>query len=224
MNTKMAFIFYHYIQIIQWHFLGSFMTTISDIPQFKVSIVGSVSVGKTSISYRLQQPVFSDDYKPTINAGFNTYRLVFEKKNIILQLWDTSGMEKYNSINQIYYRGSDAALIVYDQTDPSSAEKLEFWVDCVTEVVGANIVFVIIGNKDDLDNKIVNNDKIQRWAEENGYLFYLTSAKNGRGIDDMLMGLTRKLMERRNENVDENFNSLMIKSNFDLKQNGWKCC
>lgn len=33
-----------------------------------------------------------------------------------LEIWDTAGQEKYHSICHLYFRGADAALLVYDIT------------------------------------------------------------------------------------------------------------
>lgn len=33
-----------------------------------------------------------------------------------LEIWDTAGQEKYHSVCHLYFRGADAALLVYDIT------------------------------------------------------------------------------------------------------------
>ena len=36
------------------------------------------------------------------------------------EIWDTAGQERYHSLAPMYYRGAQAAIIVYDVTDAVS--------------------------------------------------------------------------------------------------------
>lgn len=37
-------------------------------------------------------------------------------KSLKFEIWDTAGQEKYHSICHLYFRGANAALLVYDIT------------------------------------------------------------------------------------------------------------
>lgn len=39
-----------------------------------------------------------------------------ENKVIKLQIWDTAGQEQFKSITKLFYKNSQAAIIVYDVT------------------------------------------------------------------------------------------------------------
>lgn len=43
--------------------------------------------------------------------------LNMEVATIKLEIWDTAGQEKYHSVCHLYYRGTHAALLVYDITN-----------------------------------------------------------------------------------------------------------
>ena len=45
---------------------------------------------------------------------------------MLIDVWDTAGQERYRVFNQVYYRGAQGALIVYDATDHS--------LDCIKKV------------------------------------------------------------------------------------------
>ena len=65
---------------------------------------------------------------PTLGAGFKTKQVNFTMPNgkqgqIKLNLWDTAGQEKFDSLTKIYFKGAEAALIVYDVTNQLSFEK-----------------------------------------------------------------------------------------------------
>ena len=50
-----------------------------------------------------------------------------------LSIWNTAGQERFESVTKMYYRDSDAALIVYDVTFPESFEKTKKWVRNLNE-------------------------------------------------------------------------------------------
>ena len=94
---------------------------------FKVIIVGDICVGKTAMFLQVQRP---DNYEPdfsqpTINATFAAVRfnvdnegnttncayqnnqsidpLTDDTKQVKLQLWDTSGDEKFKNLTKQYF-------------------------------------------------------------------------------------------------------------------------
>ncbi|XP_044870358.1 ras-related protein Rab-17-like [Mauremys mutica] len=46
--------------------------------------------------------------------SFFTQLVCLETATIKLEIWDTAGQEKYHSVCHLYYRGANAALLVYD--------------------------------------------------------------------------------------------------------------
>ncbi|EAY10607.1 small GTP-binding protein, putative [Trichomonas vaginalis G3] len=163
--------------------------------EFKIVIIGSVAVGKTAITNRLQYQQFEEDYQPTIGAGYIPYRTSCDGKDVELQIWDTAGMERYKSLGPIYYRDAVAAIIVYDQTDQESADVIKKWLDAFRGTVKTHAFIAIAANKDDLPNKVVNNNEVKQWAEENDFSFFITSAKSGVGVNEMFQTLVREVMK-----------------------------
>ena len=70
---------------------------------FKVSIVGSSSVGKTTILNYIAKGEFSVDTIPTIGVDFMYIDREFDGKIYRIQLWDTAGQEQYRSIAKSHY-------------------------------------------------------------------------------------------------------------------------
>nr|XP_031295053.1 vesicle-associated membrane protein-associated protein A isoform X3 [Camelus dromedarius] len=67
-------------------------------------------------------------------------------------IWDTAGQERFHSLAPMYYRGSAAAVIVYDITKQDSFHTLKKWVKELKEHGPENIVMAIAGNKCDLSD------------------------------------------------------------------------
>ena len=165
--------------------------------EFKVVIIGSVAVGKTAITNRLQYEHFEEEYQATIGAGYIPYRTTCDGHNIELQIWDTAGMERYKSLGPIYYRDAVACIIVYDQTSPESEEAVPRWLESFRATVKTPAVIAVAANKDDLAEEHPV-DNMQYWAKENEYLFFRTSAKSGLNISEMFGAVVRDILKMGN--------------------------
>ena len=53
-------------------------------------------------------------------AAFLTQTVCFDDTTVKFEIWDTAGQERYHSLAPMYYRGSQAAIVVYDITNPVS--------------------------------------------------------------------------------------------------------
>ena len=96
---------------------------------FKIILIGSSGVGKSSILQRYIQKTFNDSYTSTIGVDFFMKTINIGEKSIKLQLWDTAGTEKFRSITTGYYRGADAAFVVFDLSSKSSFKTIDEWID-----------------------------------------------------------------------------------------------
>ena len=102
----------------------------------KVVIVGDSGVGKTSILFRFVQGSFNENVQPSFGAGFKTKDVAYDDSGhgtVKLYLWDTAGQERYNALTKLYFKGANAAIIVYDITDEESFAKAQRWSDQIDE-------------------------------------------------------------------------------------------
>ncbi len=117
----------------------------------KVVILGSQGVGKTSLVHRYTTGQFNAGSMPsTIGASFATKRLIVDGTKVRLQLWDTAGQERFRSMAPMYYRGSHAAVVVYDITNRRSLEELKSWIEELRTNMGEELTIHIVGAKADL--------------------------------------------------------------------------
>ncbi|XP_059583164.1 ras-related protein Rab-17 isoform X2 [Alligator mississippiensis] len=80
---------------------------------YKVVLLGSMAVGKSSLAFRYVKNSFRETM-PTVGCSFFKQMIRLETANIMFEIWDTAGQEKYHSVCHLYYRGARAALLVYD--------------------------------------------------------------------------------------------------------------
>ncbi|KAJ1018563.1 hypothetical protein NDA16_004845 [Ustilago loliicola] len=117
----------------------------------KVVILGSQGVGKTSLVHRYTSGQFAIASTPsTIGASFLTKKLLVDGVKVRLQLWDTAGQERFRSMAPMYYRGSHAAVIVYDITSMSSFMDIRAWIEELKKNMTTDLVIHVVGAKLDL--------------------------------------------------------------------------
>ncbi|XP_013370792.1 PREDICTED: ras-related protein Rab-31 isoform X1 [Chinchilla lanigera] len=109
-------------------------------------------------------------------------------------IWDTAGQERFHSLAPMYYRGSAAAVIVYDITKQDSFHTLKKWVKELKEHGPENIVMAIAGNKCDLsDIREVSLKDAKDYAESIGAIVVETSAKNAINVEELFQGISRQI-------------------------------
>ena len=51
------------------------------------------------------------------SAAFLTQTVCLDDTTVKFEIWDTAGQERYHSLAPMYYRGAQAAIVVYDITN-----------------------------------------------------------------------------------------------------------
>ena len=75
-----------------------------------------------------------------------------------LNIWDTAGEEKYRSITSVYYRNTDAALIVFDLTRQETFDSIQDWLTNIHEHCSREVYTVLVGNKCDQETKVDSSE------------------------------------------------------------------
>ena len=162
--------------------------------QFKLVLLGESAVGKSSLVLRFVKGQFHEYQESTIGAAFLTQAVQLDDFTVKFEIWDTAGQERYHSLAPMYYRGAQAAIIVYDITTPDSFNRAKTWVKELQRQASPNIVIALAGNKSDLANKrMVSFDEAQAYADDNNLLFMETSAKTAMNVNEVFMAIAKKL-------------------------------
>lgn len=53
----------------------------------------------------------------SLTAAFLTQTVCLDDTTVKFEIWDTAGQERYHSLAPMYYRGAQAAIVVYDITN-----------------------------------------------------------------------------------------------------------
>ncbi|KAJ3880604.1 P-loop containing nucleoside triphosphate hydrolase protein [Lentinula edodes] len=117
----------------------------------KIVIMGNSGVGKTSLLHRYTQNKFDPKNTTSTSGAFFVTKKVYVKGlKVRLQLWDTAGQERFRSMAPMYYRGANAALVLYDITNASTFEDVRGWLEELKKNCPPELIIYIVGSKADL--------------------------------------------------------------------------
>jgi len=187
----------------------------------KLVLLGEAAVGKSSLVLRFVNNDFQENKEPTIGAAFLTQKCNLPTRTIKFEIWDTAGQERFASLAPMYYRNAQSALVVYDLTKPTSLIKAKHWVAELQRQASPGIVIALVGNKLDLTNETIPSNTLgedgdgepaegeeadgdarkistaeaKSYAEEEGLLFFETSAKLGTNVTEVFTAIANAIPE-----------------------------
>ena len=101
-----------------------------------------------------------------------------------LQLWDFTGQKKFRSLLKAYIKETKAILLVYNITDESSFLAVNDWIKEIKKYE-VNPIIVLVGQKCDLENRIISEERGRELANELGVEFFEISAKTGYNVEEL---------------------------------------
>ncbi|KAK9163961.1 hypothetical protein Syun_004863 [Stephania yunnanensis] len=136
---------------------------------------------------------FNQNYRASLGADFLTKHVLINGKRVILQIWDTAGQEKYNSLGVAFYRGVDACILVYDVNARNTFAAINKWLANVK--CPETFPYLLVGNKVDVDNgahRQVSVKQAKDWCRSKGNVpYYETSAKDGLNVDNAFLHIAK---------------------------------
>ncbi|KAL3853915.1 hypothetical protein ACJMK2_013229 [Sinanodonta woodiana] len=189
----------------------------------KLVLLGDQGVGKSSIALRFVRGEFNEHGEATIGAAFltQTINVSGPGQSVKFDIWDTAGQERYHSLAPMYYRGAQAAIVVYDITNAKSFNSAITWVSELRQQANSQIVVVLAGNKADMaaEKRVVAREEGENLAQENNLVFIETSAKTGMHVPEIFMSIAQSTGRQSN----------VVRDNKGIKLGGkekkkGKCC
>ncbi|KAG1820232.1 small GTPase superfamily [Suillus subaureus] len=148
----------------------------------KIAVLGSRSVGKSSLVIQFIENHFVDAYYPTIENTFSkgvAYKGVEYDCDII----DTAGQDEYSILSSKHAIGIHGYVLVYSVASRRSFDMIKIVYDKIVDFCGKNdIPCVIVGAKTDLqsspNSRQVAPNEGEELAKLNNAAWVETSAKN----------------------------------------------
>jgi len=167
----------------------------------KLLLIGDDQTGKSALLHRWMYNKFNENYQPTTGADFLAKEVMVDNKKVTVQIWDTSGQERFRSLGIAFYRGSDACIIVCDFARGVTVDHLEKWREEFIAVGKPKdplqFPFFVIGNKSDMEPEAESLPRrISSWCS--GYnipCFFLSAKEGGGSIEEAFMAAVRKALD-----------------------------
>ena len=86
-------------------------------------------------------------------------------------------------------------IIAFDLTNQESFDGVKTWINSIYKHSDPTIAKVLVGNKLDLEDRIVSKSEAQKLADEHGMEYFETSAKNNINIQEVMTHIMDKVYE-----------------------------
>ena len=189
---------------------------------YKVLLLGNSSVGKTCILIRFSEDTFNDNYEVTIGLNYRIKTITLDNTPIKMQIWDTSGEEKFKAIAKNFYRGAHGVLLIYDICQKSSFLDVKGWIEQIIENTdNDDIVMILCGNKNDMEKeRVISKEEGENLAKNYGIPFFECSAKNNINIDEIFNTMANNIHSK----VGNRYSIAMKLNSNNFKKKVEKCC
>ena len=183
---------------------------------YKIILLGETNAGKTTLYNKFIYNKDKFNYLSSITVDNETQTLDYKNKKYLITLYDTAGQERFRSITKSYYKMADGFLLMFDITDEKSLLAVKDWIEDIKYHNSSNI-FLILGNKDDLDNKI-SDDVINETLGDYKHLLLKTSAIKNINVKESIEKLI-DMIEDESNSVNLKENQLRKNNSFHIKNN-----
>jgi GTPase KRas len=161
--------------------------------EYKLVIVGSGGVGKSSLTVQMIQNRFVEEYDPTIEESYRK-QVTIDGETCLLSVLDTAGEEEY-SMGDRYMRTAQGFVLTYSITSRSSFDEMVSYQEQILQVKDEDSVpMVLVGNKCDLEqDRVISPTGGRELAKSFNCLCYETSAKARINVEEAFFQAVREI-------------------------------
>jgi len=182
----------------------------------KLMMIGEQAVGKSSLTKRYTDKIFVPNIMGTAGLDMHKKVLKINDENINVIIYDSAGHERFRKITEIQYKGSDGLILVYDITDKKSFNWVIEWIDKLKSENYSNMDILLIGNKIDLDERIITENDLFDLGNKYDIPIIETSALTGQNVDEAFSKIINNIYNSKTLNIINKQDDL----EFKLNENG----
>lgn len=154
---------------------------------YNIILLGGEEVGKSSFLSQLN--AHQRNGNGIIKDLFKYVKI--RNTEIKLHLWDTAGLEKYQSITPNYYKQADGVIVMFDLTNEDTLNKGEKWFKEAAEYLRRNAICFLVGNKLDLiKERQITQDIGNKIALSYGMKYLEISCTKNINIDELVNAIS----------------------------------
>jgi small GTP-binding protein len=158
-------------------------------------MLGSFSVGKSSMVRKFVSTIFDEKYLTTIGVKVDKKVVQANGEDIALVLWDIHGEDIYQKMQMNYLRGMSGYLLVIDGTRRQTLIDALSLSERVMKEVG-KVPAILVLNKNDLMDQWEIDDGQQAKLVKDGWTVVRTSAKTGDGVEKVFLQLSQAMLAK----------------------------
>ena len=177
-----------------------------------IIVLGDSQVGKTSLILRYTEDTFTGSFSSTLGVDFKLKKMTIGGTPVKLQIWDTSGQERFRTITKSYYGKAMGVVLVYDCTDIKSYQEIKCWMTQIENHARPDIIKVLVAAKCDKEDVKVTPEMGQSLADEYGIKFYMTSAKSGQNVSESFTYVAEEIYGNKIDLGDRQKGSFIVES------------
>ena len=166
--------------------------------EYKIIFLGESGVGaKSTLINRLMGIDYDEHIYSTMHCSFNAKRVdIGNNEELILNLWDTIGQEKFRALTKLFLRDSDCVVLGYEVTNKNTFEAIKnYWCHTVKDDLSCKLIY-LVGNKIDLyDRREVSKEEAIEYAEKEKLRFFEISCKTKEGLNEFYNDLVNHILE-----------------------------
>lgn len=162
----------------------------------KVCMLGSFSVGKTSLVRRYTEALYQDQYLTTVGVKVSKKAIRVGDDDLTMVLWDLAGDDEFQKLRIDYLRGANGYLLVADGTRRATLDKaLDIHARVQASPHAAPAVLVV--NKADLAVDWEVTPEMLEELHGRGWEPLQSSAKTGDGVEEAFRALAEMMLGQK---------------------------
>ena len=177
--------------------------------QIKMVLMGKGGVGKTSLVNRYVHQRFSQNYMQTLGQDVFSKKLSINNNQVVVQIYDIAGQERFESFRPVYLQGADLGLAIFDLTIPGTITDLKNqWLPELAKSLEKPFYLSVVGNKSDLkEQRAVKESQgkelvayiKKKYPTINIVEYIETSAKANENVDVAFVNLVQKFIDKTSQ-------------------------